>query len=103
MLGLTGFAEPVEMAREIFQLLAVLELYGAAYIEADAYFTSSVYVSSNPRDRLLGYLQLINMARKKGSGGKENVVASDQPTAAVAPKKKDLNLNSLDLSTLADL
>jgi hypothetical protein len=70
MLGLTGFADIGEMSKELFQLVGLLELYGAAYIEADAFFTSSVYVSSNPRDRLLGYLQLINMAKTKTTSKK---------------------------------
>jgi hypothetical protein len=65
MLSITGFGDPDEMTRELFQLVAVLELYNAAYIEADAHFTSSTYISTNPRDRLLGYLQLVNLAKKK--------------------------------------
>jgi hypothetical protein len=87
MLGLTGFTDLGEMAKELFQLVGILELYGAAYIEADAYFTSSVYVSSNPRDRLLGYLQLINMAKRKPIG-KENT--SDKSTNLTAAPHKHI-------------
>ena len=65
MLSLTGFADVDEMTRELFQLVAILELYNAAYIEADSHFISSVYVASNPKERLPGYLQLVNMTKKK--------------------------------------
>jgi hypothetical protein len=56
MLTITGFEDNEEMARELFTLMAVLEMYNAAYIEADCYYSGSVYVPTNPRDRLLGYL-----------------------------------------------
>ena len=44
------------MARELFILTGVLEMYNAAYVEADSHFSNGVYVATNPKDRLLGYL-----------------------------------------------
>ena len=68
MRSITGHQESNEnMSKELFQLLAILELYSSAYLEADIAFsrhhsTSSVVIP--PKDRLICYLQLVSQIKK---------------------------------------
>lgn len=62
MKGLTGFGEGAaggDITKDLFTLVALLELYSSAYLEADCFFARAHSVSSvanPPRDRLLCYL-----------------------------------------------
>ena len=62
MKGLTGFGEGAtggDITKDLFTLVALLELYSSAYLEADCFFARAHTVSSvanPPRDRLLCYL-----------------------------------------------
>ena len=72
--ALTGFSVGVSeqhqegsVTRDLFQLVALLELYSAAYLEADCYFSRQNSLSSvvnPPTDRLICYLQLVNSIKK---------------------------------------
>ena len=58
MKGLTGHSDG-DMQRDLFTLVAILELYSSAYLEADCYFARAHSVSTvanPPKDRLLCYL-----------------------------------------------
>ena len=48
-----------DLTKDLFTLVAILELYSSAYLEADCYFArvhSMSSVANPPRDRLLCYL-----------------------------------------------
>lgn len=62
MRGLTGFTDGGnggDLTKDLFVLVAILELYSSAYLEADCFFArahSMSSVANPPRDRLLCYL-----------------------------------------------
>ena len=62
MKNLTGFGDGApggDLTKDLFTLVAILELYSSAYLEADCYFARSgsmSTVANPPRDRLLCYL-----------------------------------------------
>ena len=60
MRSLTGFFDSAgDLTKDLFQLVAILELYSTAYLEADVYFAranSMSTVVNPPKDRLLCYL-----------------------------------------------
>ena len=67
MRSLTGFGDGApggDLTKDLFMLLALLELYSSAYLDADFHFSKANIKSSGskqmpPRDRLLSYLQLV--------------------------------------------
>jgi len=72
MRGLSGHSSDAELAKDMFTLLGILELYSSAYIEADCFFArthSMSTVANPPRDRLLCYLQLISHIKRAAVGG----------------------------------
>ena len=60
MRAITGHQESNEnMSKELFQMIAILELYSSAYLEADVAFSrhhSTSSVVNPPKDRLICYL-----------------------------------------------
>lgn len=64
MKSLTGFGDGApggDLTRDLFILVALLELYSTAYLDADCYFSQAQQASTTatgfmPRDRLLTYL-----------------------------------------------
>ena len=67
---LTGFddlSQDGAIIRDLFQLIALLELHSAAYQEADCHFSrknSLSAVVNPPKDRLICYLQLVKSLKK---------------------------------------
>ena len=72
--AMTGFSANLNdsvqegaMVRDLFMLIGLLELYSAAYLEADTYFARQNSMSSvvnPPTDRLICYLQLVKSIKK---------------------------------------
>jgi hypothetical protein len=106
------------MCREMFSLLALLELYAASYIDADAYFVSKNEQTTlgsqqtPPKDRLLGYLQLVNLIKKgkssSSAAGKENESMPSYVTTSGGPARKSAKemvtlLSKLNFSVENDL
>ena len=60
MRSFTGYFDSGgDLTKDLFTLVAILELYSSAYLDADCYFARSHNMSSvanPPRDRLLCYL-----------------------------------------------
>ena len=67
MRKMTGFGDGApggDLTKDLFTLLAILELYSSAYLDADNYFARAQTASSStankpPKDRLFSYLQLV--------------------------------------------
>jgi hypothetical protein len=102
----------------MFSLLALLELYAASYIDADAYFVSKNEQTTlgsqqtPPKDRLLGYLQLVNLIKKgkssSSAAGKENESMPSYVTTSGGPTRKSAKemvtlLSKLNFSVENDL
>ena len=63
---LTGFNDGApggDITKDLFILVAILEMYSSAYLDADCFFSKAQEATSQatflPRDRLLSYLKLI--------------------------------------------
>ena len=67
MKSMTGFGDGApggDLTKDLFMLLAIIELHSSAYLDADYHFSKAQQASSStaskpPRDRFLSYLQLI--------------------------------------------
>jgi len=103
MLSFTGFMDVNEMAKEMFQVLGLLEIYSAAYMESDVYFSRTAQnaggVALAPRDRLICYLQMIKNLKKASSS---TYVNSGQSTNLDSQANFE-NLDFLDQQDLQKL
>ncbi len=129
MRGLTGFADSAgDLTKDLFTLLALLELYSSAYLEADCYFARAHNTSSivnPPKDRLLCYLQLVSHIKKaattqmlqarkaknessldtsQSSGGGSDRRSASTSRSSAASSQMDISaIKSMDLSNAEEL
>ena len=87
MRSMTGFGDGApggDLTKDLFMLLAILELHSSAYIDADCHFSKANLKSGGkpPRDRLLTYLQLIGQFKKAGQHAGRRGRGSDMGSAA---------------------
>ena len=69
---ITGFGDGApggDLTKDLFMMLAILELYSSAYLEADNHFSRAQSASSSTanrpsKDRLISYMQLIGQIKK---------------------------------------
>ena len=84
---LTGFADGTaggDLTKDLFHLVALLELYSSAYLDADCYFArahSMSTVVNPPKDRLLCYLQLVGQIKRFSQGGQSARVRSKRDSS----------------------
>ena len=114
MKGLTGFTDGAgDLTKDLFTLVALLELYSSAYVEADCYFARAHSMSSvvnPPRDRLLCYLQLVSQLKRvatekrKPRGMESASSARTSSTSRASSINVDVNaLKNTDLSDAEEL
>ena len=105
MRSMTGFGDGApggDLTKDLFMLLAILELQSSAYIDADFHFSkpSSGNGSKPPRDRLLSYLSLIGQFKKGGQTGRRGSStmigsAASQRTSSSSRKSEKMTMPPL--------
>ena len=84
--AMTGFDDGApggDLTKDLFVLVALLELYSSAYLDADCYFSKNQTESQTsaagfmPRDRLLTYLQLVRSVKRGGRGRRNSSMMGD--------------------------
>ena len=112
MKQVTGHSETSgDMSKELFQLVAILELYSSSYLEADVAFARHHTTSSivnPPKDRLLCYLQLVSQIKrlakqgadglKKKTNSSVSVLSRSQSAVSKQVEIKEVELGDLDIS-----
>ena len=86
---ITGFGDGApggDLTKDLFTMLALLELYSSAYLEADNFFAraqsaSSATANKPSKDRLFSYMQLIGQL-KKGPSARKGPRKSQMGSAA---------------------
>ena len=101
--ALTGFnigvhdpSSDTAITRDLFQLVAMLEIYSQAYLEADQYFSRQVSLSSvtkPPKDRLICYLQLIKSIKKPQRGTSQKQQLNESASSGARSDSRGRKVN----------